>query len=332
MLAAASIVIAAGLKLGYWRFIDAAAPTSTAGTATGLGSSGSVRLFEAPHTSENYLLKEMGFVIARKHATKLRRIALDHRLRPALPSVSGPLLRIGRARNRSRSCSAHRWERSAYSSSVGFSSPRHGTPSRCTTVRRRFDRLRHRVNHMQSQDGDKANPWAVLRKETKFECPYFSVRVDAVSLGGGPERAYNSIRMKTYGVLTVPIDEEGCTTLIGSTAMCSIDTRGRYPAAALAPGCRTSILQRPNSARKPACMPITGCNYSMPAQVPGSRTSSRQVSSLWGPIAATRILTLKRGSRAVGFPLLRPSTWPWRADRQHSGIALLLSHSSSTAA
>ena len=28
------------------------------------------------HTSENYLLKEMGFQIARKHAAKLRRIAL----------------------------------------------------------------------------------------------------------------------------------------------------------------------------------------------------------------------------------------------------------------
>ncbi len=37
---------------------------------------GTVRLFEAPHTSENYLLKEMGFTIARKHAAKLRRIAM----------------------------------------------------------------------------------------------------------------------------------------------------------------------------------------------------------------------------------------------------------------
>lgn len=68
---------------------------------------------------------------------------------------------------------------------------------------------------MQSRDSDQANPWAVLRRETRFECPYFGVRVDAVSLGGGPERAYNSIRMKTFGVLIVPIDEEGCTTLIG---------------------------------------------------------------------------------------------------------------------
>ena len=50
---------------------------------------------------------------------------------------------------------------------------------------------------MQSRDGDQTNPWAVLRKEAKFECPYFTVRVDAVSLGGGAERAYNNIRMTT---------------------------------------------------------------------------------------------------------------------------------------
>lgn len=75
-LAPAVIAIAAFLKLAYWRSIDGAAPTSTAGSATGLGALGTVRLFEAPHTSENYLLKEMGFKIARKHAAKLRRVAM----------------------------------------------------------------------------------------------------------------------------------------------------------------------------------------------------------------------------------------------------------------
>ena len=75
-LAPATIALAAVLKLAYWRFIDSAPATSTAGSATGLGSLGTVRLFEAPHTSDNYLLKEMGFKIARKHASKLRRIAL----------------------------------------------------------------------------------------------------------------------------------------------------------------------------------------------------------------------------------------------------------------
>jgi DMSO reductase anchor subunit len=75
-IALAAIAAASVLKLGYWRFIDGSRSESNAGTATGLGALGTVRLFEAPHTSENYLLKEMGYHIARKHAAKLRAIAL----------------------------------------------------------------------------------------------------------------------------------------------------------------------------------------------------------------------------------------------------------------
>jgi DMSO reductase anchor subunit len=71
-----AIAATAIAKLGYWHSIDGETATSTASSATGLGTAGTVRLFEAPHTSQNYLLKEMGFEIARKHATKLRRIAL----------------------------------------------------------------------------------------------------------------------------------------------------------------------------------------------------------------------------------------------------------------
>jgi len=87
-----SIPIAALLKLGYWRFIDRTASTSDAGTATGLGTLGRVRLFEAPHTSENYLMKEMGFRIARKHAAKLRMISiLAAFVLPALLTLAGLL-------------------------------------------------------------------------------------------------------------------------------------------------------------------------------------------------------------------------------------------------
>ena len=69
-------LLAAGLaKNGYWSFIDSSRSISTAGTATGLGGGGAVRLFEAPHTEANYLLKEMGFQIARKHAGRLRALA-----------------------------------------------------------------------------------------------------------------------------------------------------------------------------------------------------------------------------------------------------------------
>jgi DMSO reductase anchor subunit len=63
-------------KLAYWRFIDRSRGVATPESATGLGGIGKVRLFAAPHTEENYLLKEMGYKVARKHALKLRLIAL----------------------------------------------------------------------------------------------------------------------------------------------------------------------------------------------------------------------------------------------------------------
>ncbi|MGH6889152.1 MAG: dimethyl sulfoxide reductase anchor subunit family protein [Rhizomicrobium sp.] len=68
---AAALVIPAGLlKSGYWRHIDRAGSRSTAETATGLA--GPVRLLDSPHTSQNYLLKEMGYRVARRHAARLR--------------------------------------------------------------------------------------------------------------------------------------------------------------------------------------------------------------------------------------------------------------------
>lgn len=65
-------VVAAALKLGYWRFLDGGAAASTAESATGLGSIGKVKMLDPPHTESNYLLKEMGYRVARKHAGTLR--------------------------------------------------------------------------------------------------------------------------------------------------------------------------------------------------------------------------------------------------------------------
>jgi sulfite dehydrogenase (quinone) subunit SoeC len=76
LLAILTILVAAPVKLGYWRHIDNHPGVATVESATGLGGFGSVRLFEAPNTSEAYLMKEMGFQIARKHAHQLRRIAI----------------------------------------------------------------------------------------------------------------------------------------------------------------------------------------------------------------------------------------------------------------
>lgn len=64
-----------GIKEIYWRAIDTSSAASTVESATALGSRGKVRLLEAPHTQDNYLLKEMGFRLARKHKTRLRLIA-----------------------------------------------------------------------------------------------------------------------------------------------------------------------------------------------------------------------------------------------------------------
>ncbi|MGE4221225.1 MAG: dimethyl sulfoxide reductase anchor subunit family protein [Alphaproteobacteria bacterium] len=60
-------------KAAYWRFIDDRPGISTAESATGL--KGPVRLLESPHTQDNYLLREMGYRVARKHAAKLRIVA-----------------------------------------------------------------------------------------------------------------------------------------------------------------------------------------------------------------------------------------------------------------
>ncbi|MHB1217426.1 MAG: dimethyl sulfoxide reductase anchor subunit family protein [Alphaproteobacteria bacterium] len=72
----AAIVAAWLLKRGYWRFVDTEQGAATIESATGLGHLGKVRLLEPPNTSENYPQREMGYQIARRHAAKLRRLAL----------------------------------------------------------------------------------------------------------------------------------------------------------------------------------------------------------------------------------------------------------------
>ena len=65
-----------GVKLVWWQIAGANGSGSTLASATGLAGLGEVRSIMPPHTSENYLQHEMGFVIARKHASRLRLIAL----------------------------------------------------------------------------------------------------------------------------------------------------------------------------------------------------------------------------------------------------------------
>jgi DMSO reductase anchor subunit len=79
LLAYASVVAAAvtlAAKLAYWRSIDGGAGARTPADATGLGKLGTVRSLDPPNTQENYLLREMGYRIARKHAARLRVVAV----------------------------------------------------------------------------------------------------------------------------------------------------------------------------------------------------------------------------------------------------------------
>jgi DMSO reductase anchor subunit len=64
------------LKHLYWRDTDAGQSDSTLATAIGLPKAGPVQTLDPPHSEENYLMREMGFRVARKHARRLRGWAL----------------------------------------------------------------------------------------------------------------------------------------------------------------------------------------------------------------------------------------------------------------
>jgi DMSO reductase anchor subunit len=71
-----TLPIAWGLKLLWWRSGDRAPPAATAAAAIGLPGATPVRLVEPAHTAGSWLLDETGFRVARRHAARLRRLAL----------------------------------------------------------------------------------------------------------------------------------------------------------------------------------------------------------------------------------------------------------------
>lgn len=85
ILAVAFLAAAWAAKLAWRNRMNRLRPISTPETATGLGFIGKVRLFERPHINDNYLTREMGFKVARKHAAKLAMLSLG--LGGLLPAV-----------------------------------------------------------------------------------------------------------------------------------------------------------------------------------------------------------------------------------------------------
>lgn len=74
------------LKAFYWKTIDSAPRNFTMAEATGL--KGDVRQWEIPHTQKNYVQREMGFSVARRHADNLRKIILGLLLISGLSNVA----------------------------------------------------------------------------------------------------------------------------------------------------------------------------------------------------------------------------------------------------
>lgn len=73
------------LKILYWRAIDRAPREYTIADATGLA--GQVRQWETPHTQKNYVQREMGFIVARRNAERLRMITLALMLISGISSI-----------------------------------------------------------------------------------------------------------------------------------------------------------------------------------------------------------------------------------------------------
>ena len=72
------LLILAGwiVKAHYWSTTGDATRKWTIGDATGLGRFGRVRTLDPPHTQANFVMREMGFQVARKHADRLRQVVV----------------------------------------------------------------------------------------------------------------------------------------------------------------------------------------------------------------------------------------------------------------
>lgn len=71
-LTAATLAVALVLKRLYWRRIDTAPAPWTLEQALGIPGAGRVRPLDPPHTQPNFVMREMGYAVARRHATRLR--------------------------------------------------------------------------------------------------------------------------------------------------------------------------------------------------------------------------------------------------------------------
>src|SRR3546814_18885997 len=75
-IAAAGLLALAALKLSYWLALNRADQSPDRSSAIGLAAGSDIRGFERPHNEQSFITPEMGFVLARKHASLPRIWAL----------------------------------------------------------------------------------------------------------------------------------------------------------------------------------------------------------------------------------------------------------------
>jgi DMSO reductase anchor subunit len=112
ILAIVALAVVLVLKFVYWRTIDATPRSHTIEAATGLGRIGVVSQWELPHTSTNFVQKEMGYAVARKHAETLRKIVLlllAASISSMLASLAVPLIALLAALISLAAAAVERW-------------------------------------------------------------------------------------------------------------------------------------------------------------------------------------------------------------------------------
>ncbi|MDG4649923.1 dimethyl sulfoxide reductase anchor subunit [Roseibacterium sp. SDUM158017] len=72
-----ALVMAAVMKWFYWRRIDAAPAAFGMAEALGVPGASEIRTLDPPHTQPNFVMREMGYAVARRHARRLRLLAIS---------------------------------------------------------------------------------------------------------------------------------------------------------------------------------------------------------------------------------------------------------------
>ncbi len=103
VVAAVGLLAAGVLKWLYWRRIDGAAAPYDMAQALGIPGASGIRTLDPPHTQPNFVMREMGYAVARRHARRLRLWAMTFLLiaplaglvlTALLPGLAAPFLAL----------------------------------------------------------------------------------------------------------------------------------------------------------------------------------------------------------------------------------------------